>query len=79
MNLIRSSLKEGNLRDSDQGSKECMICKKHIIKINLPSLLVIDKIPFGVINGVEEKASKIHCHKIEVHTLNTMMITKITS
>lgn len=37
----------------------------------MSSLLCIDEIAIGGINGIEGKTCEVHCHEIKVHALDT--------
>ncbi len=47
-----------------------MIGKQEIVEVNFACLIVTDEIAVCAVNRVEGEARKIHCHEIEVHTLD---------
>ena len=59
------------LRQGEEGGEDGVVGEEDIIKIDFASLLVIDEIPIGIVDGVESESCKIHSNEIEVHALDT--------
>lgn len=48
-----------------------MVREQEIIQIDLSSLVWIDEIPVGAVDGVEGETGQVHGYEIEVHAFDT--------
>ena len=47
-----------------------MIGEKHVVEVNLPSLVLVKEIPIAVVGGIEQETAHIECQVVQVEPLD---------
>lgn len=62
---------DADLGDGEDCGEEGVIGEEDVVEVNLACLLVVDEIPIGVVDAVEQEAGEVHGYEVEVHALDT--------